>query len=143
MLRMLTRALAMSVALSGAAWAETHEVQMLNKGDAGRMIFEPAFLQVATGDTIKFIAASKGHNAESVEDMLPEGAAEFKGKVNEEIEVTLDVDGLYGIKCKPHYAMGMVMTIAVGENTEIPASFFEGRIPIKAMKRFVEQTSGL
>lgn len=143
MLRMLTRALAMSVALSGAAWAETHEVQMLNKGDAGRMIFEPAFLQVATGDTIKFIAASKGHNAESVEDMLPEGAAEFKGKVNEEIEVTLDVDGLYGIKCKPHYAMGMVMTIAVGENTEIPASFFEGRIPKKAMKRFVEQTSGL
>jgi hypothetical protein len=35
---------------------------------------------------------------------------------------------LYGIKCKPHFAMGMVMTIATGEVSEVPEPFFEGRI---------------
>ncbi len=143
MLRTLSSALALGVALSGSAWAETFEVQMLNSGDAGRMIFEPAFLQVAPGDTVKFIAESKGHNAEGIEGMIPSSAEEFVGKINEEIEVTLDVEGLYGIKCKPHYAMGMVMTIAVGDGVEIPAEFLEGRIPRKAKERFEEQLSEL
>ena len=105
---------------------------MLNKGDGGRMIFEPAALRVATGDTVKFIASDKGHNAESVKGMIPDGAEAFAGKINEEIEVTLTEPGFYGIKCKPHYAMGMVMVIAVGDDTDAPESFLEGRIPKKA-----------
>ena len=143
MFRMIASSLALSVALSGAAFAEDFEVKMLNRGDAGTMIFEPAFLQIAVGDTVKFIAEDRGHNAESIPEMMPEGAAEFEGKINEEIGVTFDVDGLYAVRCKPHYAMGMVMTIAVGDVTEAPADFLEGRIPKNAMKRFEEQLSNL
>ena len=47
-----------------------------------------------------------------------EGEKEYKkelGKVNQEIAVTLTEPGLYGVKCLPHYAMGMVMLIQVGE----------------------------
>lgn len=143
MFRMIASGLALSVALSGAAFAEDFEVKMLNRGDAGTMIFEPAFLQIALGDTVKFIAEDRGHNAESIPEMMPEGAAEFEGKINEEIDVTFDVDGLYAVRCKPHYAMGMVMTIAVGDVTEAPADFLEGRIPKNAMKRFEEQLSNL
>jgi pseudoazurin len=119
--------------------AETFEVQMLNVGaDNQRMVFEPAFVQAQPGDTIRFIATDRGHNAEINDGMLPEGAEAFAGRVNEEIEVTLDVEGVYGVICKPHYAMGMVMTIAVGD-VAVPADFLEGRIPAKAKERFEAQ----
>lgn len=44
--------------------------------------------------------------------------------------------------CKPHYAMGMVMTIVVGD-VEAPDSFLEGRVPKKAKARFEEQLSNM
>ena len=80
MLRMIASGLALSVALTGAAAAENFEVKMLNRGDAGRMIFEPGFLRIAVGDTVKFIAEDRSHNAESIPEMIPEGAAVFAGR---------------------------------------------------------------
>lgn len=143
MFKLLSAALATSFLLANAGYAETHEVLMRNKGDEGRMIFEPAALRVATGDTVKFIATDKGHNAETQDGMLPAGADGFAGKINEEIEVTLTENGFYGIKCKPHFAMGMVMVIVVGDETEVPAEFLEGRLPKKALTRFEDALSNL
>ncbi|EKE44835.1 Azu1 pseudoazurin (blue copper protein) [Oceaniovalibus guishaninsula JLT2003] len=132
------------MALTGtAALAETVEVKMLNKGEKGAMVFEPDFVRVQPGDTVKFVATDKGHNAESILDMIPDGADTFKGKINEEIEVTLDQPGLYGVKCLPHYAMGMVMTVAVGDDVTIPDDYMEGRMPAKAKERFAEQLEQL
>lgn len=143
MLRNIATGLALAALMGGAAVAETFEVRMLNKGtDGERMVFEPAFIQAQPGDKIKFVAADKGHNAEINAGMAPDGAAAFKGKVNEEIEVTLETEGLYGVICKPHYAMGMVMTIAVGDAT-VPEGFFEGRVPPKAKARFEAQLANL
>jgi len=143
MIRTLTTGLALAALMGSAAFAETFEVKMLNKGaDGERMVFEPAFIQAAPGDTIRFLATDKGHNAEINKGMLPEGAEGFAGKINEEFEVTLDVEGVYGVICKPHYAMGMVMAIAVGE-TEVPDTFFEGRMPPKAKERFEAQLGNL
>ncbi|WBU58747.1 pseudoazurin [Paracoccus sediminicola] len=135
---------ALAALVATGAIAETHEVQMLNRGENGDvMVFEPAFLQVAPGDTVRFVATDRGHNAEAILEMTPEGADAFKGRINEEIEITLDTEGLYGIKCAPHYAMGMVMTIAVGEVTEVPDEYLAGRIPPNAMERFVAQIEEL
>ncbi|MEO0863206.1 MAG: pseudoazurin [Pseudomonadota bacterium] len=139
MLRTVATGLALAALMGSAAFAETFEVKMLNNGSDGeRMVFEPAFIQAAPGDTIKFLATDRGHNAEVSKGMLPDGADAFKGKINEEIEVTLDVEGVYGVICKPHFAMGMVMTIAVGD-VEAPDSFLEGRVPRKAKERFEAQ----
>ncbi|MEO9819658.1 MAG: pseudoazurin [Paracoccaceae bacterium] len=143
MFRTVVTGFAIAALMGSVAFAETFEVQMMNKGSDGeRMVFEPAFVQAAPGDTIKFIAADKGHNAEVSKGMLPEGAEAFKGKVNEEFEVTLDVEGVYGVICKPHFAMGMVMTIAVGE-VDAPAEFFKGRVPKRAKERFETQLGNL
>lgn len=142
MFRSLMTTAAVVIALGGAAAAETFEVQMLNKGEGGRMIFEPAALRIASGDTVKFVASSKGHNAESVDGMIPDGAEEFAGKINEEIEITLTEPGFYGVKCKPHFAMGMVMVIAVGDEATAAESFLEGRMPKKAKARFQEALNG-
>jgi len=144
MKRILASAAALALLTGSAAFAEMHEVKMLNKGPDGEiMVFEPAFLQVAPGDTVKFLATDRGHNAETLDGLVPEGAEGFEGRINEEIEVTLDTAGLYGVQCKPHYAMGMVMTIAVGEVEAAPDDFLEGRIPPRAKERFEAQLGNL
>ena len=109
---MMAAALALTATMASA---ETIEVQMLNKGEAGAMVFEPAFVKAEPGDVIRFVPADKGHNAESIDGMLPEGAETFKSSMNKEFELTVDAEGVYGIKCTPHYAMGMVAVIQVGE----------------------------
>ncbi len=130
-------ALLLTLAAPTAAVAEMYEVKMLNRGAAGPMIYEPDFLSLQPGDKVKFLNASAGHNAVTIEGMVPEGNAGFKGRLNEEIEVTLDQEGFYGIKCSPHYAMGMVMVIRVGESA-LPASFVAADAPERARKRFDE-----
>jgi len=113
----LIAALVLGTALCGvgAAGAAEIEVHMLNKGAKGAMVFEPDFIVAAPGDTIRFIPTDKGHNVESIKGMLPQGVEAFKSKFNEEYTLKLGHDGFYGIKCTPHYAMGMVALIKVGE----------------------------
>jgi len=103
--------------LMQASWAVAAEVEvrMLNKGAEGMMVFEPALVKIEPGDTVKFVASDKSHNAESIRAMLPAGAAPFAGKMNEDVVVTFDKPGAYGIKCMPHYAMGMVALVVVGK----------------------------
>ena len=103
-----------ALVLAGAAAAAEVEVKMLDKGTEGVMVFEPALVKIEPGDTVKFVATSKGHNAESIKGMLPDGATPFVGKVNQELAVTFDKPGVYGVKCLPHYGMGMVALIVVG-----------------------------
>ncbi|MGL4237594.1 pseudoazurin [Tabrizicola sp.] len=143
MFRQLTTAAVISLALAGMTRAETVDVKMLNKGEAGTMVFEPALVKLLPGDSVRFVATDKGHNAETIEGMLPEGATAFEGKLNEEITVTFEQPGLYGVRCKPHFAMGMVMVIAVGDATTVPEGFLEGRIPKKAKERLEAALAGL
>lgn len=126
--------LAASVWLPVAALAEVHEVKMLNRGAAGAMVFEPAVLQIAVGDTVKFIASDRSHNAEIIAGMLPNGAEGFKGGVNEEIEVSFPIAGAYAYKCAPHFSMGMVGLIIVGVPDNLQ-SFADIRLPPLARKK--------
>lgn len=96
------------------ASAETFEVLMLNKGAEGAMVFEPAFVKASLGDTINFVATDKGHNVESIDGMLPEGVAPVKSKMGEDFALTVANEGVFGFKCTPHFAMGMVALIQVG-----------------------------
>ena len=100
--------------LAGAANAAEIEVKMLDKGADGVMVFEPALVKIEPGDTVKFVSTNKGHNAETIKGMLPESATPFVGKVNQHIAVTFDKPGVYGVKCLPHYGMGMVALVVVG-----------------------------
>lgn len=113
-------ALGAAVILAGAAQAAEIEVHMLNKGAKGAMVFEPDLIVAAPGDTIRFVPTDKGHNVETIKGMFPEGVKPFKSKFNQEFTVTVTAEGVYGVKCTPHYAMGMVALIRVGNpaNTE-------------------------
>ena len=128
-----------AIALAGLAIAPAlaadHEVQMLNKGEAGAMVFEPALIQAQPGDTVTFIP-DKGHNVEAIKGMLPEGVEIFKSKINETYTLTVDVSGVYGIKCTPHYAMGMIGLIVVGDDTSNLEAIKAIKVPKKVGERF-------
>lgn len=123
------------VLIAGSAYAADHQVKMLNKGEKGAMVFEPDFVKAVPGDTVTFVPTDKSHDAESIKGMLPAGAEPFKGKLSQEIRVTLPVEGVYGVKCTPHYGMGMVAMIVVGN----PVNAEEAKAikhPGKAKKTF-------
>jgi len=103
------------LALAAPVMAAEVEVKMLNKGAEGPMVFEPSLVEIAPGDIVKFVPTDKGHNAETIQGMLPEGAQPFAGKMGQEITVTFDKPGVYGFRCKPHYGMGMVGLVVVGD----------------------------
>ncbi len=99
------------------------------------MVFEPAYVAAQPGDIIHFVATDKGHNVESIKGMLPEGVDKFKSKLGKDFELTVEAEGLYGIKCSPHYALGMVALIQVGEAVNLEAA--QGiKQKGKAAKRF-------
>jgi pseudoazurin len=113
----IAAALLLTVSFGGAASAEEHVVKMMNANGKGKfMLFEPEFIKAKIGDTVKFVPTNKGHNAEMIPKLWPEGAAEFKGELNQEAVLTIDKPGIYGIKCLPHYPMGMIAFVVAGDD---------------------------
>lgn len=115
---------------------QEHEVLMLNRGEAGAMVFEPALIRVASGDTVTFVSTDPGHNAETIRGMIPEGAEMFKGAINQDISVTFSVPGVYGVKCLPHFAMGMVALVVVDDPSSNLDAAKAVRNPPVAQQRF-------
>ena len=101
--------------LAGASFAAEHEVKMLSKGEAGMMVFEPAFIRAEPGDVVRFVPTDKGHNVESINEILPVGVEPFKSQADQEFSLTVMEPGFYGVKCTTHYAMGMIGLIQVGD----------------------------
>lgn len=139
-MRNFLKTLIAAAAITGIAVAPTlaadFEMHMLNKGAAGSMVFEPAFVQIQPGDTVTFVPVDKGHNVETIKDMLPEGAEPFKSKINEAFSVTFDVPGAYGVKCTPHFAMGMAGLVLVGDELINLDAVKAAKTPKKVGERF-------
>lgn len=89
---------------------------MLNRDANGAvMVFEPLIVRANPGDTITFIPADKSHQSASMKDGIPEGADSWNSKINEEITITVNEEGVYMYQCTPHLGMGMIGAIVVGE----------------------------
>lgn len=128
----------MALAASPAA-AKEWRVAMVNHGANGSMDFTPAFLRIAPGDTVRFVARDKGHNAESIPELAPAGGNLFKGAVNRDVVVKFTRPGLYGYRCLPHFGMGMVGLVQVGKAVNV-ASFTAAiqKLPPLAKVRMTE-----
>lgn len=104
---------------SQLVFAAEHTVQMKNVGADGTMVFEPAVLNVAVGDTVHFEPTDMAHNSESVTNLIPEGSAGWKGAMNQKVSFTVDKEGVYVYKCTPHTIMGMVGVVVAGSPTNL------------------------
>jgi pseudoazurin len=86
---------------------------MLNEGNQGAMIFEPAFIKINTCDSITFEMTDAGHNAVTVAG--PAGSTPFDTKYKPSTTVQFDTNGLYLYKCTPHAMMAMAGLIQVSD----------------------------
>lgn len=115
-----------------ATAAET-QIQMLNKSSVGRFVYLPQLIRISPGDSVNFVAVDKGHNAVSIEGMLPQKAAAIEVPFNKNATLTLTEPGVYGVKCTPHVGLGMVALIVVGTPTDTSAiENASGKLPPKA-----------
>ena len=94
--------------------AEEHLVKLLTTASNGEtMVFEPGFLQVSVGDTIVFEPADASHNAESF--FAPTSDANFYTEFGVTESIVMTQEGIYLYKCTPHFMLGMIGVIQVGE----------------------------
>jgi len=94
-----------------------HVVKMLNQGSGGVMVFEPAVLKIAVGDSVTFESTDAAHNSASLPGMIPEDAVSWNGQLSRDITVTLTQPGVYAYQCTPHSMMAMVGVIQVGDDS--------------------------
>ncbi len=138
MKRFLTATLLLTASIS-PVFAETIEVEMLNKNDAGeRMVFSQELIRAEVGDVIRFVPTDRLHNAQSVKNALPEGQDPFRGKINKAVEYTVTEKGLTAVICAPHQAMGMVALVMVGDDLSNADQVLEARIPGKGGDKIEE-----
>ncbi|MGZ2426299.1 pseudoazurin [Rhizobium laguerreae] len=131
----LIAAAAALIASAAPLMAADHQVQMLNKGTDGAMVFEPSFLKISPGDTVTFVPTDKSHNVETFKGLIPDGVAEFKSKPNQQYQAKFDVAGAYVLKCTPHVAMGMVALIQVGDGPANLQAIKMAKVPNMVRKR--------
>lgn len=129
---MLTTVLASITTLSYAA---EHTVKMLNQNTWGTMVFEPSFLQVEVGDTVTFEPTDPGHNAATINYMMPWKGNRYRGEISKPITMTINKAGFYGVACTPHLTMGMVMIIQAGDG-DIAEFKIPKTLPKQAKLRF-------
>jgi len=111
-------------------------VEMLNRGDKGAMVFQPDLVRIAVGDTVTFTPVDKGHNVAAIPAMMPAGAAPFKSKLSETFTQTFTVPGIYAVRCDPHYGMGMVALVVVGDDVSNLEAIKAAKNPKKPQEHF-------
>lgn len=100
---------------STAADAKTVTIEMRNfVAGAGSMVFTPAYVEIARGDTVIFKAKDAGHNVATIPAFAPAGTPVVNGKINQDLSITFAKPGFYGFKCTPHYSLGMIALVRVG-----------------------------
>ncbi|QIQ85418.1 pseudoazurin [Erythrobacter sp.] len=95
-----------------------HEIQMLTRDPdgSGLQVFKPNLITAEVGDTIKFVPTDPTHQSSSIPEMLPAGVTGWEGEINKEVSYVVPTPGIYGYKCVPHYAAGMIgMVVVKGE----------------------------
>lgn len=136
---MKSLALALATALIALpalpALAANVDVQLLNTGEAGAMTFQPDLVKIAVGDSVTFEPTDKGHNVDVIANVLPAGAKPFKGEMSTALTETFTVPGVYVVKCDPHYGMGMVAVIVVGDDLSNLDAVKAGTYPKKVHDR--------
>lgn len=97
------------LATSAGAMAEEHVIKAVITNWA------PLVTYAKPGDTLKFMQMA-GHDTESIDGMIPDGAKKWKAKMGTEgFSVKLEKEGAYIYKCNPHMTTGMVGAVVVGD----------------------------
>ena len=99
-----------------SAIAADETIEMLNKQGKESMVYSKKIVKIKSGDTVNWIATTKGHNVEFIKGGVPEGVEKFKSKFNEDVQYKFTTPGIYAYWCTPHKSMGMIGFVIVDDN---------------------------
>ena len=103
--------------LFSPAYAAEIDVLMLNKHEKQRNVYLDSIVYINKGDTVNWVAKSKGHNVEFIiKNGVPEGVKKFKSRLSKKAQYTFTIPGIYAYWCTPHKAMGMIGFVVVGND---------------------------
>tara|TARA_Y100001936_G_scaffold93638_1_gene92203 strand:- start:621 stop:1064 length:444 start_codon:yes stop_codon:yes gene_type:complete len=124
------------ISLSFYSYAETIEIEMLNKLGKEKMVYSIKIAKVDIGDTIIWKSVDKGHNVQFVE--MPDGVEKFKSKINKDVEYKFEIPGIYLYVCTPHKSMGMIGLVVVGDDLSNLDKIKKAKMGGKSKKIFKE-----
>ena len=101
---------------TSSSFAADVTIDMLNKLGKESMVYSKKIVRVNVGDTVTWLAKSKGHNVEFIKDGVPAGVDKFKSKFNKDVSYKFTIPGIYAYWCTPHKSMGMIGFVVVGDN---------------------------
>ena len=101
---------------TSSSFAADENIEMLNKLGKESMVYSKKIARVNVGDTVTWLATSKGHNVEFIKGGVPAGVNKFKSKFNKDVSYKFTIPGIYAYWCTPHKSMGMIGFIVVGNN---------------------------
>ena len=98
--------------------------------------YKPLVLFINPGDQVTW-SNMNGHDSQSIEGMIPEGAESWHSAMGDNYSHTFTVEGVYFYKCTPHWGTGMGGVIVVGNPTNLDAIIASG--PKGAAKRLMKK----
>ena len=101
---------------TSSSFAADTTIEMLNKLGKESMVYSKKIARVNVGDTVTWLATSKGHNVEFIKGGVPTDVDKFKSKFNKDVSYKFTIPGIYAYWCTPHKSMGMIGFIVVGDN---------------------------
>ena len=101
---------------TSSSFATDVTIDMLNKLGKESMVYSKKIVRVNVGDTVTWLAKSKGHNVEFIKGGVPAGVDKFKSKFNKDVSYKFTIPGIYAYWCTPHKSMGMIGFVVVGDN---------------------------
>ena len=110
------------------AAAETHNVTAYYES------FAPLVLYIEPGDTVRWTNMI-AYNTVAQDALLPDGAVGWRSRIDEDFEITLDIEGVYPYLCEPYIHVGMFGVIVVGEPINLDAALAHGRENFKGFYR--------
>ena len=116
--------------------AATFEVEMLNRLGKESMVYSESVVNIQSGDTVKWLATTKGHNVQFLS--VPEGVSTFRSKLNVDTEYTFTVPGIYLYQCTPHKNMGMIAVVIVDGNKDNLNAITSARVAGKSKQRLAK-----
>jgi pseudoazurin len=139
-------ALGLALLLATPAFAAEITVDMLNAKDGEMYVYSTKIVRVAVGDVVTWKATNAGHNAVFVPKAFPEGAAPLDGMLSKDVSYTFDKPGIYMVKCNPHYGLGMLQAVVVGNDVsnleQVKAANYPGKAKAAADAIFAELAKG-
>ena len=126
---------------TGFVNAKEHTVKLLTQGSNGKMmVFEPMFIKISVGDTINFVPSDASHNAQSFS--VPSDKSSFNTPYGKPTKVTFTEAGAVLVKCLPHFALGMIAVVQVGENidsSKVNADWLKAKASVVMNKEAIDE----